>query len=411
MTYYELIEKYKTEELDDIQKKKVEADIERQDAISEYLFDRDELPIFSDLKRGDFEDSGISEEMDGESEKFTRMIQAAIRKTFIKVGVIVGTVVLLVVCFIIFALPQIVDLFYYDPSKIIGTGVTEYVRDTNRLSLDLAVYSELFLPGTYREDVEAIGNGNGKYDIKVVQRTSMTGTFHDVAGTVNKGKLILYDADLLKKPVDNAFMPAEEVVDDYYFGEGAAGEKEYAFNELHNLDDGDCYLAYVTLNKVMGYDDFVTWTKENDVEPNWCIICQKNIRYDEVNDEAEYFSEENIGFIYRTSARYLSFDTKKYPLLTQYSMDETTGEAQDWVVSEDNMKQHMVSMLRYMADAKRFYAMMDMEDSNHEFNAIADNVEEYGLNIYGFTVIAEKDDILKISNLDDVEYIYTESYR
>ncbi|MDE5863245.1 MAG: anti-sigma factor C-terminal domain-containing protein [Lachnospiraceae bacterium] len=410
MTYYELIEKYKTQELEEAQKKKVEADIERQDAISEYLFDRDEVPIFSDLKSGDFENSGIAEDMDEESEKFTRMIQAAIRKTFIKAGVIVGAVVLFVVCFIIFALPQIIDLFYYDPSEI--TGVTENGITTNRLSLDLAVYSELFLPGTYREDVEVIGNGNGKYDITVFQEFSRTGTFHNVAGTVNKGKMILYDADLLKKPVSNTFIPAENVVNDFFLGEGMAGEKKYAWDELYHLDDGDYYIAYVTLDKVMGYDDFVTWVKANDIDPNWCIICQKNIQYDEMYDETEYFANENIGFIYSASAGYLSYDREKYPLLTQYSMDETTGKEQDWVVSEDNMKQHMVSMLRYMADAKSFCKMMDMEeDSDDNFNAIADNVEENGLNIYGFTVIAKKDDILKISKLDDVEYICTESYR
>ena len=73
MTYHELIALYKTGKLDDAQKRKVEEDIERQDAISEYLFDQEELSVFSDLRNGTKEDA-LLEETDGESEKFTKMI-------------------------------------------------------------------------------------------------------------------------------------------------------------------------------------------------------------------------------------------------------------------------------------------------------------------------------------------------
>ena len=83
MTYHELIALYKTGKLDDTQKRKVEEDIERQDAISEYLFDQEELSAFSDLRK-DTKEEEFLEERDGESERFTRMIQSAIRKTFIK---------------------------------------------------------------------------------------------------------------------------------------------------------------------------------------------------------------------------------------------------------------------------------------------------------------------------------------
>lgn len=410
MTYHELIALYKTGKLDDAQKRKVEEDIERQDAISEYLFDQEELSVFSDLRNGTKEDA-LLEETDGESEKFTKMIQSAIRKIFIKTGVIVGVVVLLIVCFIIFALPQIVDLFYYDPSEVAGT--TEY-DETNRISLDLSVYSELFLPGTFRDSVEVIGNGNGKYDITVLQSSSMTGVFHNVAGTINKGKMILYDADLLGRPSDNVFFPAEDVVDTWYTVDGAmgaAGYKNEAFERLEELNDSDYYKAYFTLDQVMGYEDFVKWVQKTEVNPDWCVLCQRNPWYDKGNDQTEYFSDKHIGFLYSSSAWSMGYDADQYPLLTQYSLSETSSEKDDWVISEDNMKQHMVSMLRYMADEKKFCKMMDMEYTDSDFNAFADNIEKYGLNLYGFTVVAQKDEILNISELDEIDYVYTEPYR
>lgn len=44
MTYRELLKLYKEGQLDEETKKKIAADIERQDAISEYLYEEGEIP-------------------------------------------------------------------------------------------------------------------------------------------------------------------------------------------------------------------------------------------------------------------------------------------------------------------------------------------------------------------------------
>ena len=48
----------------------------------------------------------------------------------------------------VFILPKAVSKFYYDPNEAAGAyeGMT-----TTRMSLDLSVYSELYLPGNYRD--------------------------------------------------------------------------------------------------------------------------------------------------------------------------------------------------------------------------------------------------------------------
>ena len=51
MTYRELLNLYKQGKLDDVRKKEVEAAIEKQDAISEFLYEEGEIPEFSDLER------------------------------------------------------------------------------------------------------------------------------------------------------------------------------------------------------------------------------------------------------------------------------------------------------------------------------------------------------------------------
>ena len=53
MTYRELLQLYKQGKLDMEKKKQVEAEIEKQDAISEFLYEEGDIPDFSDLENGE----------------------------------------------------------------------------------------------------------------------------------------------------------------------------------------------------------------------------------------------------------------------------------------------------------------------------------------------------------------------
>lgn len=53
---------------------------------------------------------------------------------------------------------------------------------TTRMSLDLSVYSELYLPGNYRDQVNAVSRGYGEYDIVIPQTYTWTGKFTSVSG-------------------------------------------------------------------------------------------------------------------------------------------------------------------------------------------------------------------------------------
>ena len=62
MTYRELLELYKAGELELEQRKKVEKDIERQEAISDYLYEREDIPELSDIFEDEGENNKRSEE-------------------------------------------------------------------------------------------------------------------------------------------------------------------------------------------------------------------------------------------------------------------------------------------------------------------------------------------------------------
>ena len=141
MTYRELLKLYKQGKLEDSAKKQIEAEIEKQDAISEFLYEEGEIPGFSDLESenaGNLENEewltgqqnnqkeqsenqiekknkcigdSRNEQEDEFNRRFIKEIQRSIRKAFIKMGMIVGAAVLVVVLCAVFILPKVVSKF------------------------------------------------------------------------------------------------------------------------------------------------------------------------------------------------------------------------------------------------------------------------------------------------------------
>ena len=215
MTYRELLKLYKQGKLEDSAKKQVEAEIEKQDAISEFLYEEGTIPDFSDLESenaGKLENKKCltGQQNDQEDElnsQFIKQIQRSIRRAFIKMGLAVGAAVLAVVLCAVFILPKAVSKFYYDPNEVAGK-YEEMI--TTRMELDLSVYSELFLPGNHRDQVNAVPRGYGEYDIVIPQTTSWTGRSTSVSGRLVRGKLTLYDNNILSRPIMQFYLPGDE---------------------------------------------------------------------------------------------------------------------------------------------------------------------------------------------------------
>ena len=169
MKYRKLLEQYQKNLLDEGKKKQIEEDIEKHEAISEYLYTKEEeIPELQEL----LEETEASQEKGSES--FAELVNRSIRRAFLKMGTAVLVSVLAVVLLVQFVLPRAISFFYYDPGKDIGGGA-------NQMSLDMAVYSELFLPGKRRTNVTASAKGYGKYDVDIAQNVSYTGMFTTVS--------------------------------------------------------------------------------------------------------------------------------------------------------------------------------------------------------------------------------------
>ena len=439
MTYRELLQLYKQGKLDMEKKKQVEAEIEKQDAISEFLYEEGEIPDFSDLEKGEdcfnnlddknqkaeWQDSKIdgniekrqgnlqSKREDDFNEQFIKEIRHSIRKAFIKMGTIGGTVVLLLVFCAVFILPKAVSKFYYDPNEAAGAyeGMT-----TTRMSLDLSVYSELFLPGNYRDQVNAVARGYGEYDIVIPQTYTWTGKFTSVSGRLVRGKLTLYDNNILSRPALMFYLPGDENAWEAWETDENGKETkvdtearkqesiQYSKEEISGYNDNDWYTAYVSINKLMDYKAFIDWFEKLSDKKGlewgnlWCAV--------HTEEEEGYCSEPNIGFCPYASGSGMSWDKEKYPYLSLLDNTDAYNEAE--VTDADAMQTHFTSMLSYIQDHDDILSMMGQSnDYPEDYQNMIDYVKKNGLKIHGFAISTKKKTLLELYKEDVVSYIQT----
>lgn len=438
MTYRELLQIYKQGKLDMEKKKQVEAEIEKQDAISEFLYEEGDIPDFSDLENGEdcfnnlddknqkaeWQDSKIdgniekrqgnlqSKREDDFNEQFMKEIRHSIRKAFIKMGTIVGAVVLIFVLCAVFILPKAVSKLYYDPNEAAGAyeGMT-----TTRMSLDLSVYSELYLPGNYRDQVNAVSRGYGEYDIVIPQTYTWTGKFTFVSGRLVRGKLTLYDNNILSRPALMFYLPGDENAWEAWETDENGKETkvdtearkqesiQYSKEEISGYNDNDWYTAYVSINELMDYKDFIDWfeklSDKKDLEWGnlWCAVH---------TEEDGYCGEPNIGFRPYASGSGMSWDKEKYPYLSFLDNADPYNEAE--VTDADIMQTHFTSMLSYMQDHDDILSMMGQStDYQEDYQNMIDYVKKNGLTIHGLAISTKKKTLLELYKEDVVSYIQT----
>lgn len=439
MRYHELIELYKKKELSEQERQRVEQDIERHEAISEYLFEREEQETLEfgfdreESAQGE-KDEHTDQKSDQKADEFTRRVNRAIRQAFIKMGAAVCAVTLVIVLLILFVLPEAVSMFYYDPGRIVGEN--EYGGTTNQMSLDMAVYTELMVPGEYRYNVQVDDRGYGDYDITIYQNVSFTGTFTNVAGRIEKDNLQLYDVNQLRRPTGNIFgwfqMEPEdgrtltELVESgdgssaYFFS--AAGDRQQATETLNSLDENRMYYAYVTLDRLMPYEEYMTFMDEiinNDdltASDIWCAPITWREPASRETDDIERLRLSNLGFYINSgSGADVDWDREKYPDLVLWASGDESGSRRDerakQIRDEDKAAEHFAVMLDYMAEQEEFLEMMPDAETPEELSEAADYVRENGLTVYGFGCMADKETLLKINEMEGVYSIAAEEMK
>ena len=438
MSYRDKIEKYKKHQLSETEMKEVEGEIEKSEAISDYLADR----LMDDFSEEFFkEDEGKNVNFNDETgekedsaKEFEVYVRKSIRRSFTRMGMAVGGIVLAAVLFFQFGMSPLVSAFYYNPSKREEVTTEEngetYSTSYSQIEMDYYIYANLTLPCRSTDTVYAVPMGYGNYQV-VWSPTIGYGMQKRAsgAGQIRKGELELYSPDYLKYAPGNYFASygldrardfrtqlKENVIEEddgtlTIYNRWYYSTLEDMEDDIKNLDENAVYQAYVTFDSPKSYTEVRRILEE--IKENEIGMAQPWI--------AVYDSEEGdntlIGFDYETYQGMIPAQlNKEYPNLTMFEQndfsDEVYEEATEKMQDETEVTQHLVSMLRYMADQKQFTDMM-LDFSNYDtlnWKNTADYIEDNGISSFGFVCIAQKEDIQKMLQMDEIISIVPESW-
>ena len=412
MSFRELMEKYKIGQATAEERRMVEEELEKFELINEFEYEKIEETVTEET------DTSIRKDNRNQDEEFTASIRREIRRTFVRAGIITGAAVIAIVLFILFAMPRITDLFYYDPGQNIAVSESgkEDSNETNRMSLDMAVYTELMTPEALRDYVNVEDRGYGCYDINIIQTVTQDNEeTRNVSGRIERNKLTLYDTNVINPLIGNTFgwyqrgetgkSLRQQDEDEIKAGLITENEEichgtitpDYNREELEQLEERRGYYAYVTLNKMMNYEDFINFFDKTGLGYGWCAVKT----YEPANDEK--YRPKNLGFVFSpTSSVPLQWDDEKYPQLRRTLSD--TDEAS--YKREDVATKHFISMLNYMSDNEKFCRMMKTDENGFDPQSAVEYVKDNGLTIYGFVTRADKDKLLELLNRDEIYTVY-----
>lgn len=397
MTYHERLKLYKEGKLDEETRKEVEKEIEKQDAISEFLFEA------SDFLQLD-EEADVPPGKDGADDtQLLSVIRRSIRKAFVKMGVIVGVCVLAAVLCAVLVLPHVVSLLFYNPNEVVGRSEQNDGLITQRMALDLSVYTEAFLPGRWRNHVQADAQGYGEYVIRIPQTWTIDGRWETVVGKLTRGELLLYNENPFRLPTGNAFVLPEDmdgpIMIQHETGNrvGPGGEWKNQYKALEELEENEWYIGYVSLRAVTEYEEFEKWIQTLPTEQVnlWCAVALEQ-------ENGEYYAN-GMGFNRSGVWESMHWDTQRYPYLAFGQEDHGQWDA-------SNCTEHFISIVRYLKDhpeVSKMFGGPDVRVPEEDLQRLREN----GLHVYGFAVTAKKDTFLKMRDDARVEYIYAEPWR
>lgn len=444
MSYREKLEKYKKDQLPEEEKKKVEDEVEKAEAINEYLADKLEEELMEDDEafQDRNEENTFHEEKDSRMEEkeaqFEEYVKKSIHRIFRKITLGTGAVLLVFLLFVQFGLSPLVSLFYYNPAKQIkvkmeSDGDSEsWESSESQFGIDFGIFSELTMPCRSTDSAQVVSQGYGNYYFQINPTIGYgTQSRQGIAGQIKRGKMQAYTPGYFQSVQDNYFMAygldrtkdfreqIENSVTDY--GDYSVSTSQWVYVSLEDgeeavrsLDKEGFYYAYVSFDQTLSFEevDQLMEKLQNDVSVMgnpWIAVYASEGEYMRT---LGYDYENTKNNIWKVPAEY----NQRYPELSLFSKnsysDEAYEEAQAKLKDEKAMTQHMVSMLRYMADQKKFTTMMEkISGSDRNWSLAADYIEENGLKSYGFVCVTTKADMEKMLTEEHILGIAVEEWK
>ena len=368
MTFRELLEKYKNQTATPEERKQVEAELEKYNALTEYLLEQD-----VDMEGEDL--AGQQEEL----QKIDRSMKKRGRR-IIAIAVVIA-------CVVMGALtafqPAISKVIWYDPTE---QDLQQYSYD---ISCHLAVLAELTMPEVQMESVMITEKGWGQYDLQVQQREWSSGEYLWEDGTVTRGKIQL-KSNVYQYSVINAFSRGTAE-----FGNSVMTESAKAKAALADLPEYLKMEAYVSLGKDWTMEELENFAAQQDGYLGWVGV--RTSPEDQQFLPLMGFDADSSGYIWENV-------DAAYPFY-ELSMHEDVPLSEVW-------EKHFLALLQYSVDHGDFYARLNQSnDHGSTCQMVQEYVTENGVKTYGFLYYGTPAEMRKLLENEDVEGIYVTDYQ
>lgn len=383
MTFRELLEKYKQGTLTEEEKLLVESELEKNEAINDYLA----------------ENLDLNNICDDNSTTATNSTTKKIKHTVnLKLAKIVAISVALVFA-IIFATKYIVSPLvasrYYNPTK---KTITEFRTD---FYYDMRALTEVTLPGynlTSSTFINDLGFGNYKLLFSRLNSFNMETETSDVElkknNKISSNFEAFYGRSYIMWPSLLGMSEKDTKYKDALIREKKQSEER--FTHLKELPSSTYVSAFVILNNSLSMKELSDLVYNyNNIDFEWTAI--------KVSDES---ISTPIGFRLNTNRDTGIKDEAyydKYPALTlgDYFANSKLSSSDNWLSTGYEL--HFTTLMKYLYE--RPDAVSTLSYNNLDFKGYLKYIEENGINTSGILIYAEVDDLLSFCENEDIQVI------
>lgn len=383
MNYKDLFRRYRDGQANDEEKLIIEQEIERYEAVEEFLSELIDEEIY------DGWNTSSSEHQEEETNKLKKSINKRLRK------VVITSVLIVVALYIgIFhVVSPLVDSLYYNPIKAtVG-------KSDNDISFDIYAISELNMPGISPSTVFVDKQGFGKYNVMYSYRDVFTGENYNVNQIIKRGRIESSQRDLILN--SNMFQGIRypNAYDDSY----TEDRKQNVINHLNELNPVSYVSLGITFHNDLTMDElYKLELAYPEIEFEWA-----GIRTDSSNDRNNQLIgiqllNSNGGTALLGNEQIL----EKYPafFILDWLVNPVGTKDRSTAMEAQAYEQHYMSLLKYLIDREDAIDVLEYRpDKNEFYKSALEYAEDYGIQSYGVLVFGEVRDLLELVDSEIVK--------
>ncbi len=381
MTYRELLTKYKEGTLEEKEKLLIEQELEKSEAINDYL--AEEIERYLELGAAE------SADMTNEQSKIEKSIKSTVYKRFAAVVAISVICVFAIVLMIHYIISPLVASQSYSP-----TGKTAGQKHMQDFANDIRAVTEVSMPGyaiggiPYAEHL-----GFGKYNITYTRKNLFTKEKETVNAQLNKNMRVGNFDDFYASEGSFAFTE---------FWNSEEGSKEYEASLNMQKQNTEMQITHVSELPPTSYiSAWVRFTEDLTME----ALCTLKYSYKDIDFKwvavrtAENQGQQLMGFTTGPNDGFVTGDkvnSDKYPgfqlIDLMYFSDNTAPEIQ----MAENYETHYTSLLNYLVDHHEATAALVGNTEAYDYKSALAYVTNSGISTYGALVYGEADELLEL---------------